>query len=139
VGYWLGAGIASLVNIFDPQAVILGGGLVVTGELLLAPTRGSFERFVFARPHRKLPALALAQMGTDAGLIGAALLALHQYPDPLPWSLSQKQRLAYAAFSIDSFASSLAFALVEPKLSIEPVGTHYLYNPITAYSAIPRD
>jgi glucokinase len=87
LGYWLGAGIASLVNIFDPQVVILGGGLVTTGDLLLAPTRESFERFVFARPHRKLPALALAQMGTDAGLIGAALLALHQCPgayDPNP-------------------------------------------------------
>ncbi len=89
MGYWLGAGIASLVNIFDPQVVILGGGLVTTGDLLLAPTRESYERFVFARPHRKLPALAFAQMGTGAGLIGAALLALHQYPgahngDPIP-------------------------------------------------------
>ena len=82
LGYWLGAGIASLVNIFDPQLVILGGGLVTTGNLLLTPARASFERFVFARPHRKLPALAPAQLGTDAGLIGAALLALHQSPHP---------------------------------------------------------
>ena len=80
LGYWLGVGIASLVNIFDPQVVVLSGGLVATGDLLLAPTRESFERFVFARPHRELPALALAQMGPDAGLIGAALLALHRNP-----------------------------------------------------------
>ena len=79
LGYWLGVGIASLVNVFDPQVVILGGGLVNTGDLLLTPARASFERFVFARPHRKLPALAHAQMGTDAGVIGAALLALHQH------------------------------------------------------------
>ena len=78
--YWLGVGIASLVNVFDPQLVILGGGLVTTGDLLLAPTHASFERFVFARAHRTLPALALARMGADAGLIGAALLALHQHP-----------------------------------------------------------
>jgi glucokinase len=82
LGDWLGAGIASLVNIFDPQLVILGGGLVTTGNLLLTPTQASFERFVFARPHRKLPPLALAQLGTDAGLIGAALLALHLHSDP---------------------------------------------------------
>ena len=82
LGYWLGAGIASLVNLFDPQLVILGGGLVTTGDLLLTPAHASFERFVFARTHRELPALALAQMGTDAGLIGAALLALRQCPDP---------------------------------------------------------
>jgi glucokinase len=82
LGYWLGAGIASLVNVFDPQLVILAGGLMATGDLLLTPTLASFERFVFARLHRELPALALAQMGTDAGLIGAALLALHQCPGP---------------------------------------------------------
>lgn len=82
LGYWLGAGIASLVNVFDPQLVILGGGLVTTSDLLLTPTQASFERFVFARSHRKLPALALAQLGTDAGLIGAALLALQQHSHP---------------------------------------------------------
>ena len=83
LGFWLGAGIASLVNVFDPRLVILGGGLVTTGDLLLVPTLASFERFVFAQPHRKaLPALAPARLGTDAGLIGAALLALHQFPDP---------------------------------------------------------
>ena len=80
LGYWLGVGIASLVNVFDPQLVVLGGGLVTTGDLLLAPTHRCFERFVFARPHRTLPALALARMGADAGVIGAALLALHQHP-----------------------------------------------------------
>lgn len=82
LGHWLGIGIASLVNLFDPQLVILSGGLVTTGDLLLQPARASFERFVFARAHRKLPPLALAQLGTDAGLIGAALLALHQCPAP---------------------------------------------------------
>jgi glucokinase len=93
LGYWLGVGIASLVNVFDPRLVILGGGLVATGDLLLTPTLASFERFVFARPYRKeLPALAPARLGTDAGLIGAALLALHRLPDP--W---QAQRVPEAA------------------------------------------
>ena len=82
LGFWLGVGIASLVNVFDPQLVILGGGLVTTGDLLLTPAHTSFERFVFARPHRQLPDLALAQLGPDAGLIGAALLALHRCADP---------------------------------------------------------
>jgi glucokinase len=88
LGYWLGVGIASLVNLFDPQVVILAGGLVTTGDLLLAPARESFEHFVFGRAHRTLPALALAHLETNAGLIGAALLALHQHrgahdPDPI--------------------------------------------------------
>lgn len=80
LGYWLGIGIASLVNVLDPQLVILGGGLITTGDLLLRPTRASFERFIFAPAHRQLPPLAPAQLGPDAGLIGAALLALHQHP-----------------------------------------------------------
>jgi len=90
LGYWLGIGIASLVNIFDPQLVILGGGLITTGDLLLTPTQASFEQSVFARPHRQIPPLAPAQLGTDAGLIGAALLALHHrhadphHPEPIP-------------------------------------------------------
>jgi glucokinase len=82
LGYWLGIGIASLVNVFDPQLIVLGGGLITTGNMLLTPTRASYERFVFARPHRELPDLALARLGTDAGLIGAALLALHEPPAP---------------------------------------------------------
>jgi glucokinase len=82
IGYWLGIGLASLANIFDPQLMIVGGGLVATGDLLLAPTRRSFERFIFARAHRRLPLLVPARLGPDAGLIGAALLALHQCSGP---------------------------------------------------------
>jgi glucokinase len=81
LGYWLGIGLASLANVFDPQLIILGGGLVTSGDLLLGPARESFERFIFARTHRKLPSLVPARLGTDAGLIGAALLALHRHPD----------------------------------------------------------
>jgi glucokinase len=80
IGYWLGVGTASLANIFDPQLVIIGGGLASTGDLLLQPARDSLERFIFAREHRKLPPLVPAQLGADAGLIGAALLALRRYP-----------------------------------------------------------
>lgn len=80
IGYWLGVGIASLANVLDPKLVILGGGLVTTGDLLLSPVRESFERFIFAREHRTLPRLVPAQLGSEAGLIGAALLALRQAP-----------------------------------------------------------
>ncbi len=76
VGYWLGIGIASLVTLLDIQLVIIGGGLSSTGELLLAPTRLSFERFVFSPSHRKLPPIIPARMGKEAGMVGAAILAL---------------------------------------------------------------
>jgi glucokinase len=79
VGYWLGTGIASLVNVLDPQIVILGGGIGESaGNLVLCPTLSSFERFVFGRTRRTLPPIVLAQLGADAGLIGAGSLALDQ-------------------------------------------------------------
>jgi glucokinase len=76
VGTWLGVGIASLVTIFDPDLVVVGGGVAATGELLLAPARASFERYVHGRAHRDLPPVVSTRLGADAGLVGAATLAL---------------------------------------------------------------
>jgi glucokinase len=76
IGHWLGIGIASLVTIFDPDLVVVGGGVAATGELLLRPARASFERYVHARAHRDLPPVVPARLGPDAGLVGAATLAL---------------------------------------------------------------
>jgi glucokinase len=76
IGHWLGVGIASLVTIFDPDLVVVGGGVAATGDLLLAPARASFERYVHARDHRDLPPVVPARLGADAGLVGAATLAL---------------------------------------------------------------
>jgi len=76
VGFWLGVGVASLVTMLDPQVVVIGGGLVATGELLLGPARESYQRYVFAHAHRTLPAVVPAQLGPDAGMVGAATLAL---------------------------------------------------------------
>jgi glucokinase len=79
MGRWLGIGIASLVTIFDPELVVIGGGLAQTHELLLPPAQASFERFVFGRSHRTLPPLVPARLELFAGLIGAGALALHQH------------------------------------------------------------
>jgi glucokinase len=79
VGHWLGVGIASLVTIFDPDLVVVGGGVAATGELLLAPARTSFERYVHARDQRDLPPVVPARLGADAGLVGAATLALARH------------------------------------------------------------
>jgi glucokinase len=72
-------GIASLVTIFDPDLVVVGGGVAATGDLLLAPARASFERYVHARDHRDLPPVVPARLGADAGLVGAATLALARH------------------------------------------------------------
>jgi glucokinase len=76
MGYWLGIGIASLITIFDPELVVVGGGMIATGDLLLAPARASLKRYVFGAAYRTLPPVVPARLGPDAGLVGAATLAL---------------------------------------------------------------
>jgi glucokinase len=72
---WLGAGIASLSAVLDPEAVVIGGGVVDAGEILLAPTRAAMERHMpFAGKH-PYPAIVAATLGNEAGLVGAADLA----------------------------------------------------------------
>jgi glucokinase len=74
-GGWLGVGIASLVNGLDPEVVIIGGGVLSAGDLLIEPAVEAYHARVIAREHRAVPPVLRAQLGDDAGLIGAALLA----------------------------------------------------------------
>ena len=71
--WWLALGLANLTNIFDPQAFVLGGGLVRAGEFLLGPTRSTLRELLpRARPDvTVLP----ATLGERAGAVGAACLA----------------------------------------------------------------
>jgi glucokinase len=75
MGCWLGAGIASMVLIFDPDVVVVGGGLVENGALLLEPAREQALRNLLVRA-KTSPPIRPARFGTDAGVIGAGLLAL---------------------------------------------------------------
>ena len=76
VGRRLGEGIAGLVNVLDPDVVVVGGGAVVAGDLLLGPARRAFGGTVEAPGHRPAVPMVPAALGTDAGAIGAADLAL---------------------------------------------------------------
>ena len=76
LGRWLGIGIASLGTIFELEAVVIGGGVIRTGDLLLAPTRAAAREYAYAPQARGVPPILPATFGSDAGMIGAALLAL---------------------------------------------------------------
>lgn len=76
LGRWLGVGIASLANIFELEAVVVGGGVVGTGDLLLEPARRAAREFAYAPQARRTVPILPAVYGGDAGMIGAALLAL---------------------------------------------------------------
>lgn len=75
-GRWLGVGIASLVAAFDPEVVVVGGGAMQAGELLLGPARTAVAERLLGRGYREPPPVLAAALGDDAGLVGAALLAL---------------------------------------------------------------
>ena len=78
VGRRLGEGIAGLVNILDPDVVVVGGGAVEAGDLLLDPARAACRVSVEAPDHRPETPIVAASLGNDAGGIGAALLALEE-------------------------------------------------------------
>jgi glucokinase len=74
VGRHLGVGIANLVNVFNPEVVVIGGGVAAAGEALLAPAREEYERRVLkATAGARIVA---AELGNDAGVLGAAALVL---------------------------------------------------------------
>ena len=75
VGGWLGQGLADLAAILDPACFVIGGGVSEAGELLLDPARAAFERALPGRGHRPLAEIKVAQLGEDAGIVGAADLA----------------------------------------------------------------
>ena len=74
MGRHLGAGIGSLVNIFNPELVVIGGGFAAAGEFLLDPAREIVRREALAQAGDRLR-IVRAELGTAAGLIGAGLVA----------------------------------------------------------------
>lgn len=75
LGQWLGVGLANITNIFNPEVIVIGGGLAELDELLLAPARAELERSAM-RPGRDLVRVVKAELGPNAGMVGAGLLAL---------------------------------------------------------------
>lgn len=75
VGRWAGEGMASLTAVLDPGLIVLGGGVSSAGPLVLDPTRAAFARHLTGRGHRVAAPIELAELGNDAGMIGAAALA----------------------------------------------------------------
>jgi glucokinase len=75
VGDWLGLGLANLAAALDPGKFVIGGGLCAAGELLVAPARKAFARNLTGRGFRPAAEIALAALGPNAGLIGAADLS----------------------------------------------------------------
>ena len=74
IGRYLGAGLATFVNIFEPELIVIGGGFGEASELLLGPAREVLARDGLV-PGRETVKIVEAQLGADAGVIGAGMIA----------------------------------------------------------------
>jgi glucokinase len=77
---WLGLGIASLVNLINPEKVVLCGGMIDAGEALFAPIRETVKQETFEVPGNRAQIVA-AGLGADSGVLGSAGCALARYEE----------------------------------------------------------
>jgi glucokinase len=74
IAEFLGAGIGSLANLFDPEVVVVGGGFgEAVADLVLAPAQQAARREALTPADEKLTVVS-SELGVDAGLVGAALV-----------------------------------------------------------------
>lgn len=76
VGRWLGVGIGGLVNILDPEIVVMAGGVAEAGDLVLEPARAAYRDTVEAADMRPDIPIVKAALGRNTGVVGAAALVL---------------------------------------------------------------
>jgi glucokinase len=75
LGHWVGQGLADLAAVLDPECFVLGGGVSEAGDVLLEPSAEAFDQLLTGRGRRPVAQVVLAQLGNDAGVVGAADLA----------------------------------------------------------------
>ncbi|MGY1438797.1 ROK family glucokinase [Streptomyces reniochalinae] len=75
VGNWLGVGLANLAAALDPSCFVIGGGVSAADELLIDPAKEAFRRQLTGRGYRPEARIVKAQLGPEAGMVGAADLA----------------------------------------------------------------
>jgi glucokinase len=73
IGSRLGVALTSFANIFEPEVFVIGGGVIAAGDLLLDPARRMLAERALP-PMKQIPVVA-AELGSDAGMIGAAAMA----------------------------------------------------------------
>jgi glucokinase len=74
-GEYLGIGVANLINVINPDTVVIGGGVSNMGELLLAPLRRATELRAIKAAFERVR-IVEAGLGPEAGLVGAVCVAL---------------------------------------------------------------
>jgi len=76
-GYYVGVGLANLINIFNPELIVIGGGLSNIGDMLLGPAFEVAKERAFKESYQAVR-VALAELGRNSGVLGAAAFALQE-------------------------------------------------------------
>jgi glucokinase len=72
---WFGEGLALVADVYDPELIVVGGGVSESAPLFLDEAREHYATVVTGAGHRPLARIRTAQLGGDAGIVGAAALA----------------------------------------------------------------
>ncbi|MEJ2859029.1 MULTISPECIES: ROK family protein [unclassified Saccharothrix] len=78
---WLGEGLALVADVYDPEVVVIGGGVSESAPLFLDDARERYAAVVTGAGHRPLARIRTAQLGDDAGIVGVATLARELAPN----------------------------------------------------------
>lgn len=79
-GTWIGIGVANLINLLNPEMIVLGGGMISAGDMLIDTVRATAKRNAFDVPAERAK-IVVAELGNDAGVIGAAAAARERLAD----------------------------------------------------------
>ncbi len=80
LAHWLGEGLASAADVYDPEVIVIGGGVSESAELFLDDARAHYAATLTGSGNRPLARVRTAQLGDNAGMIGAAALAREHLP-----------------------------------------------------------
>lgn len=72
---WVALGLVNLTNMTDPEVIVIGGGVIVSADVVMPRISRWFGKLLYSPQHRAHPRLVAAQLGEQAGAIGAAMLA----------------------------------------------------------------
>ena len=75
LAHWLGRGLVGITNTFNPEMIVVGGGVADLDELVLAPAREYLQKTAMA-PNKDEVRVVRAALGNTAGIVGAGLAAL---------------------------------------------------------------
>ena len=71
---YIAIGIINIINIFQPQSIVIGGGVSKQGDNLVVPLKKYVEKYAYGADFAKIAEISTAKLGNDAGLVGAAFL-----------------------------------------------------------------